>query len=523
MCLSPIIIRNRSRRYVDGYHRPFLRVPCGHCPECQSRNQDDWFIRSVYETKRVQEKGGAVWFATFTFDDEHLHWYEDRKRKFRCPCFDPDDFKQFRDMLRTNMKRDMKKGLIPENSLKDENTIRYFYACEYGGKKGRIHLHANIYIPFYLSCKYVYDLFKKCWTNGFVMWSKKGMIATGNRASNYIMKYMSKEQSWIEKYGINDYIAQLKKEIYFKSIDSSYKTQNYETDAEDRLREFRHVIPGHKQSLGFGVDGINYFKKDDGSWDIDKLIENKMSKSSIAPDTVKNGQVDFKLNVPMYYLRKIFYNVDEWKLYRLSEFGKEMLAMRYELSLKRTCERYDPYFQSFEVFRIHVHSIEPNSNFTLLGCWEKMQDIMKQCGRTLYDLAVYDTVYRGIVGTLENEPLISNPREFTYRSQLDFLNDNSLDFILQAKDFDFDPDDPSARPVVSVCRDDRGNPITFDDLPCYSGFNYILDTIQYYENELGSLRHDAKMFKKMQDERISDFIDEQKQGAYTSDFLFQTL
>jgi hypothetical protein len=57
MCLTPLTIGNPSRRFVRG---PLLTVPCGHCKECVERQQDDGFIRSVYESKRVLAKGGAV-------------------------------------------------------------------------------------------------------------------------------------------------------------------------------------------------------------------------------------------------------------------------------------------------------------------------------------------------------------------------------------------------------------------------------------------------------------------------------
>ena len=60
MCLHPIRIGNPTRRFVRGLSRPLLTVPCGHCKECISKQQDDWFVRSVFESKRVQSKGGAV-------------------------------------------------------------------------------------------------------------------------------------------------------------------------------------------------------------------------------------------------------------------------------------------------------------------------------------------------------------------------------------------------------------------------------------------------------------------------------
>lgn len=60
MCLTPLTIGNPSRRFVRGLSKPLLTVPCRHCKECVERQQDDWFIRSVYESKRVLAKGGAV-------------------------------------------------------------------------------------------------------------------------------------------------------------------------------------------------------------------------------------------------------------------------------------------------------------------------------------------------------------------------------------------------------------------------------------------------------------------------------
>lgn len=207
MCLTPITISNPTRRFVRGLSKPLLRVPCGHCKECIKQQQDNWFIRSVFESKRIESRNGDVWFPTLTFDDDHLHFWHDPKHNFTCPCFDVEDFKRFRDSFRTYLTRE-------GYDCFGDNTIRYFYACEYGSKRGRSHIHCLLFVPFKVPPKLMHSILQKSWNRGFVMWSKLGMRANTYRASQYCMKYLSKEMSWYKQYGVDKYLKILHEDIF---------------------------------------------------------------------------------------------------------------------------------------------------------------------------------------------------------------------------------------------------------------------------------------------------------------------
>lgn len=81
MCTSPILLRNRFAHVrlipnglsdYDNIHMPsrnYLRVPCGHCPECLQAKKDAFFIRCRDEYHYNNKR--AV-FLTLTYDRYHL-------------------------------------------------------------------------------------------------------------------------------------------------------------------------------------------------------------------------------------------------------------------------------------------------------------------------------------------------------------------------------------------------------------------------------------------------------------------
>lgn len=494
MCLTPLVISNPSRRFVRGLSRPRLTVPCGHCKECIQRQQDDWFIRSVFETKRVQSLGGAVWFPTLTFNDEHLHIWHDPKHDYSCPCFDVVDFKRFRDSFRTYLTRE---GF----ECSGDRTIRYFYACEYGSKRGRSHIHCLLFVPFHVPSSLMHSVLQKSWKNGFVMWSKRGMIAQTYKASQYCMKYLSKEMSWYKQYGVDKYLQTLHDDIFNAS------SEDDSVSARELLKRFRRVTPGHKQSLGFGIDGIDYFRNDDGSWNIPALVDGRFDSSKVGVLPTKKGE-NFMYNMPMYYLRKIFYNTDEWNLYRMNDLGFHVLSLRFQLSLKRASDKYRVYMSQQGLLSQHLSplcgSVDP------VEIYNEIQRLMNY--RTSYDLALFNLVYRDIEGTDDNESFIRDFDTRSIRQQLDFLDANALDFLFAQKSIDIEP-------LPERCRNRAAGhvaDVTFNDLPCFSGFSEVLSIIEDLEYKIGSLEQDAYVTQRLQDENLFGV-----RNGYTSDYLFQ--
>lgn len=492
MCLTPITISNPTRRFVRGLSKPLLRVPCGHCKECIKQQQDNWFIRSVFESKRIESRNGDVWFPTLTFDDDHLHFWHDPKHNFTCPCFDVEDFKRFRDSFRTYLTRE-------GYDCFGDNTIRYFYACEYGSKRGRSHIHCLLFVPFKVSPKLMHSILQKSWNRGFVMWSKLGMRANTYRASQYCMKYLSKEMSWYKQYGVDKYLKILHEDIF------NAGSVGEAVAALDLLKRFRRVTPGHKQSTYFGIDGVNYFKDSDGLWNYTRLVDGRFNSAAVGCPPTKSGDA-YMFNMPAYYVRKIFYDLDEWNLYRLNDLGAEVFSMRFDLSLKRLIDKYQVFLSNPCELSQHLsplHGVEADQIFT------RISDILG--GRTARDLAVFNQVYRDVEITSENNSFVSDLPEST-RQQLDLFSDNALDFMLSQKSIDIEPSPKKFKNRASG----KIAEYTFNDLPCFEGFTEVLNMIEDLESQIGIIEQAAYERERLQIENLYGV-----RSGYTSEYLFQ--
>lgn len=495
MCVTPITIGNPTRRFVRGLSKPLLTVPCGHCKECVQKQQDDWFIRSVFESKRVQSKGGAVWFPTLTYNNEHLPWWIDEKHNFSCPCFDTDHIISFRNKLRVYLNRE---GF----SCSGENTIRYMICCEYGGKRGRSHLHCLLYVPFDIPSRIMYKCLRKAWIYGFVMWSMKGMKAQGLQAAAYCMKYIAKEMSWYKDYNIDKYLALLHDEVYSAASDEE------RVPAMELLKAFRRATPGHRQSMGFGVDGLDYFKLSDGTYNIPSLVDGTIEASKVGLPPMKSGD-SFKYSMPMYFARKIFYNLDEYDLYRMNDLGMQVFCFRFEINQKRKADMYSSYFNRSQ-FDQHLAPLNLPAD-ELRAAYRKIEECID--GRFPSDLALFDSVYRDIAigdGT-EAKPFSDAVSSMSDRAALDFLRDNALDFMIAQKSIDRVPDPKNFKNRANK----RVSPLTFNILHPFRNFTALLGYIQDYEQKLGLLENAAFEIQRLRQENIFG-----KDANYTSNLIF---
>ena len=488
MCLAPIIIVNKTRRFVRGLSKPLFTVPCGHCAECAARTQDDWFVRAIFETRRVESRGGAVWVPILTYKNEDLPMWHDPEFDYHIPCFDPTHIKRFRDRLRMYFKRHGSEYGLPEP--KDENTIRYICCSEYGDEKGRSHVHCLLYVPFRVPAKFMRDAIDYAWTYGMVRYSKLGMMARGMRAARYSMKYVSKDMCWSNKYETDKYETMLKEKIH--SEKDREESQKY----RDRLNAFRRHKPRHFQSMGFGVDGVDYFKNGDGSWNVERCVQGTLDGSRLGVPPMKSGET-FQYNMPAYYVRKIFYNPDEWNLYRMTEFGQEIFSIRFGLSLKREAEKYSVYLTPSDLaahtaFLDGINPVDVSERVNLL-----------MDGRSMVDLALFNIVYKDIAGTDDNECLISHMNSGMSDSEcLSILHDNALDFMLAQKTIDREPD-----PKNSYNRSHANVEFGFNDVPCFRGFCEVLDIIRDIELKIGQLKQDAAEIKRERERKLGLYQD----------------
>lgn len=524
MCLNPIKIGNPSRRFMDGLSRTILTVPCGKCKDCLKTNEDDTFVRSFFEYKRCIDNGGAVYFVLLSFDDDHLPWYVDEETGFTCPCFSPEYLRNFKASLRTYLRRDADKGLIDYEAT-DDNVIHMQIMPEYGGDNGRPHFHALIYVPFPLPMQYVIGkwkvvdgkkrlvggLIQRSWPYGFVSWSKDKSTGRlrpyleSEKGVQYATKYVNKEQKWLSKYGIPEFMDYLKQQVKL-----AYRTDNpdlidYHTE---RLRAFKRVMPRAFTSTHFGVDGMDYFKNADGSWNIDALVDGRidLTKCGKQPDPKHPGWL---YNMPRYYSRKIMCNCVDG-LWSRNEIGFEVAAARFWISKKRQEEAYSPYMSLCKMSdHLSLVQLYHNDKCNIKEDYLKIKSLMN--GRTVEDLVMYDKVFRGIplaydcadgqpvpyIERMDFEgtnflPLIENVDlnrwlhdcfDMSPNQMMKYFHDHELMFYLETLHLDRfpDPKGHARRNYPGFYRKRNG----FEIFDCFRGFDEVLDIIEKYERLLG--------------------------------------
>lgn len=134
MCLSPILIQNKSRYYrgridhdsvLHDTTSQYIYVNCGVCPQCV-RNKQQYLIQRV----QLESLTNYIFFATFTYKDDVLPYID--VGDFRHYYADVHDFQ----------------NMIKRCRKRDEWVInKYLYVTEYGGKNHRPHFHALFFVP----------------------------------------------------------------------------------------------------------------------------------------------------------------------------------------------------------------------------------------------------------------------------------------------------------------------------------------------------------------------------------------
>lgn len=171
MCISPITLRNPNYESSSrGFYRPrYFSVPCGHCPDCARKKQNDYYVRAVFQSASCES--GRAMFVTLTYNDEFLPricpvdvesgeiTLTDRSSV--APCDVTNFFKRLRFYLNGENRK-----------------ISYMGCTEYGGLKGRPHMH---FLIFGLDPTNRHD----CWLVHRA-WSE--LTRTGNRYADSISK-----------------------------------------------------------------------------------------------------------------------------------------------------------------------------------------------------------------------------------------------------------------------------------------------------------------------------------------------
>lgn len=158
VCTSPITIKNPNKglnpsvgiNFMRDCSSDFIKIPCGHCPECIG-------VRQLNFTQRVQVEAlvNHIFFLTLTYNNESLPYVQDHlvdPRSGDCVELDLDrpvryaDFRDFSLM----MMRLRNSGAVPADT-------RFVTVSELGSSRGRPHFHSLLFIP-----KSPGDDFNKC-------------------------------------------------------------------------------------------------------------------------------------------------------------------------------------------------------------------------------------------------------------------------------------------------------------------------------------------------------------------------
>lgn len=540
MCVTPITVPNPSRRFTDGLSRTLIQVRCGKCCECQKQNEDDWYVRAHFEWMRIRkackELGipeddyttpqPAVWFVLLTYDDEHMPTVSLPDQDWEIPCFEPSHLKHFRDTLRVLLKRD---GY-------DNLGIKFKICSEYGDVTGRPHYHCLIYCPTPLPRSYVMGkwkkvngtkklvggLFQRAWPYGFVSWSRdkktrrlRPIIETDG-GIQYTMKYINKEQKWYKIYRIDELLDLLKGYVKSKAlVDASDHIR-----AEEMLRQFKRVMPRHFTSIGFGEDLIDVFRKNDGTFDIERLVDGHIDLSQYGRKGL--SRVNWNYTIPLYVMRKICYDCVDG-LWTRNNIGMSVALKRHELSKKYAKERLIPYF-SENTAMLHLGFLEPQLKrklgIDIRDSVKQINDLMR--GRSLDDLVMYSTVYAGVPLAYDlsddgvmwlnyderersNDLCDYDMRDIYHNTarylthdmddvqMMSFFREHELDIFRQQLCPDRAPDPKNYAPckLPDFCK----HRTTYGDFSCFEGFDEILKIIDNWEYALGELSNEGFKFQ----------------------------
>lgn len=274
----------------------------------------------------VVSAGGAVFFPTLTYDDDHLPSVflpDEDDNVLKVGCFCSDDIRSMMRKMRVYLQRD---GYEYKN-------IKFIVCSEFGDKKGRPHYHMLLFIPFELKTDYVLDILRRSWVNGFVGVPRFGLKLTDIRGVRYAMKYVTKDINFYDVRDVYDITGD-------KPVRTSFSFREYLSVDDDCLKRYRKelckgVLPFHRQSLGFGLSFLERIHE--------KCLNDDDLVKFLVDDQWKLCDGEHGIfPIPQYYHRKIERIIDKEVLdlthkvkYSFTEIGaKVKIGKLYENILR---------------------------------------------------------------------------------------------------------------------------------------------------------------------------------------------
>lgn len=174
-CWYPITVPKhhnvRNKRNGLLYTRVYGRmsVPCGRCPACRRRKQNEWAFRMLEEAKNTR----LTAFVTLTYDDEFLPFSDSG-----IPTLFPDHLTTFFKNLRY-----------------DIGSFRYFACGEYGDQFDRPHYHFCLFYNGSKDDEFIETAIARRWKYGFIKYDSGVSAGRAKYCAKYSMKQIGFDYS----------------------------------------------------------------------------------------------------------------------------------------------------------------------------------------------------------------------------------------------------------------------------------------------------------------------------------------
>lgn len=341
MCYHPITIVNPTKYVSLSYRDRFLlRVPCGHCAECQELKQNEYYFRSFYHASAcLSGNNSFVLFDTLTYRDSDLPHIRDfvPVPTLNFPCFNSKHIRVFIAKLRQRCKR------------KYNSNFDFLLSSEYGTRFNcthRPHYHILFFVTGDIDPIQFSTEVADCWlygrTDGVPYQNKYHVyhntldgssLGQSIRVLKYVTKYISKSSSFYKEISrritaiVFDYYN-----MYKKQVSEQYAEKWLHSLDCAKLRESltRYIGQFHRQSTGFGA---SYLEQAD--------LASIFKTSSLS--VYDNDKVLLTIPLPTYYKRKLFYEqveVDGCRVWQPTSFGRSYLECQQKNLVKRLRHRY---------------------------------------------------------------------------------------------------------------------------------------------------------------------------------------
>lgn len=508
MCTSPLLIINKTKKFVDLHHKLFLNVPCGKCDSCRESYINDWQVRCYSEMENYRKLGGKTLFFTLTYKPSCRPFYTDHSVDldgnpfyFSFPCFSSYDIHTF---VRSFV-RFCERNFFPSNVL----PFKYFCACEYGkdpnGQRCP-HYHLLFHIPP-CSCTdtqlvnlarrlwsvslpknhplrnktiYHYDLngnvicdksgkpklYKKVRQSlGFVLVSDKGLVVESSFACSYCAKYCAKDINFFDHPSLN---------LYLNKNNPNYKIHK---------EKIKNYLPKHWQSVGYGSSLLEILGLD--------FCNTMLNGFHLPNQPLKT------FSLPRYIVDKNLYKISSDGRRFYSDLGKDYMSGIFDIRLKKFESSVN---QTFTNLRLKQLTESQRLNIPLpKGCnfdrfnFDYVSFFKNLIGSRLKLLSLYYLYWQNRTSL--------QPDLFIELDKLDYKRLYSLTKSFYIKDINLNPSDiplyDSDSSVVSGTDEfDNLKCLRFNNCKIFKDFDYLISVITYINSCIQSNNLSAILYKR---------------------------